>query len=248
MIILWVLLGIIGAIVLFILFTVISCLFINKKKEYTKNSRFYRFLLNSWTWLALKVMRIKIHTQGTEYLPKNTRFLIVGNHRSNYDPIVTWAVLKKYDVAFLSKKSNLKIPIFGRMAKKCCFMEIDRDNAREAIKTINNASKLINNNIVSIGVYPEGTRSKTKELLPFHNGVFKIAKKANVPIVVLAVEGTDQIIQNYPWRKSHVYLNFVDIIPTDEVASSDTLQIGERVREKLIRNLEEKNEKDDKYK
>lgn len=103
--------------------------------------------------------------------------MFVGNHRSNFDPIIEWLVLKPWDIAFISKGENFKIPFFGRIIRKCCFMPIDRENPRKALRTINKASDLLQSGEVSIGVYPEGTRSKTGELLPFHDGVFHIAKR-----------------------------------------------------------------------
>ena len=58
----------------------------------------------------------------------------------------------------------------------------------------------------SFAIYPEGTRSKSAELLPWHAGSLKIAQKAGVPIVVGTVEGTERIARNVPWRRSHVYV------------------------------------------
>lgn len=75
-------------------------------------------------------------------------------------------------------------------------MAIDRENPRNAIKTIEKAAQLIEKKEVSIAVYPEGTCGKECVPLPFHNGVFKIAQKASVPIVVAAVQRTEQIHRN----------------------------------------------------
>lgn len=101
---------------------------------------------------------------------------------------------------------------------------------------------------VSIGIYPEGTRSKSGELLPFHNGVFKIAQKANVPIAVLSVNGTEHIAKNIPFRKTDVHLDVLEVIPADEVAATKTETMGQRIREKLEHNRKlrkrERNEHD----
>lgn len=223
---------------LMVLFTFICGLFV-KEKFYPKNSKFYRFLLYFWTGFMVVILRIKIHVEGLENVPKNSRFLLVGNHRSNYDPILTWHILKKYEVSFISKKSNFKIPFFGKIIRKCSFMEIDRENPRNAIKTINAASELIVNNEASIAVYPEGTRSKTKELLPFHNGVFKIAQKSSVPIVVLTIQGTENIYKNIPFKKTDVQMKFVSVISEEEVVSMSTSEIGEKVKTILLDNLKE---------
>ena len=216
-------------------FTFICSLFINPKKEYDKNSKFYRKLLHTYTWLVLKLLRVKIDVTGIEKIPQNTRFVLVGNHRSNFDPIITWLVFKRYDLAFISKESNFKIPVFGRIIRKCCYMAIDRENPRNAIKTINRASNLIKSNEVSVAVYPEGTRNKEGNgLLPFHNSVFKIAQKANVPIVIVGVSGTESIHKRTPWKRTHVQLQVLDVINAENVMAMKTNEIGEIVRNTLL--------------
>ena len=162
------------------IFTGIVCLFI-RKKEYTKPTKFHRRLLNLWAFLIIKIMRIKLDLNGLDKLPKDKTILLVGNHRSNFDPIIAAYVFRKYNIAFISKFANFKIPLFGMLIRRLCYLGIDRENPKNAIRTISKASKLITNNNLSIGVYPEGTRNKdSKDLLTFHDGVFKIAQKANV--------------------------------------------------------------------
>lgn len=218
-------------------FNVICALFVNPKKEYQKNSKFYRKLLYLNTWLIIRFLRIKVDVKGMERIPQNTRFLLVGNHRSNFDPIITWNVFKQYDLAFISKESNFKIPIFGRFIRKCCFMAIDRENPKNALKTVINASELLKNNEVSVAVYPEGTRNKeNKELLPFHNGVFKISQKAKVPIVIVAIDGTELIHKNFPLKKSLIKMEVLNVIYPREVEIMQTKQIGEQVKTALLQS------------
>lgn len=233
MIVLYFLAALVLLFFIYVCFLAVCSLFVNPKTEYEKNSRFYRFLLNSATAAAIKLLRIRIHTSGLEKVPPDVKPLFVSNHRSNYDPIITWHVFKKWQIAFISKAANFKIPFFGWFIRKCCFMAIDRENPRKAAVTINRAAKLLNRQEVSVGVYPEGTRSKSGELLPFHNCVFKIAKKAGVPIVVLSVKGTDKIYKNIPFHRSDIYINVVDVIPPDAVKNMKTDEIGQRVRQCL---------------
>ena len=120
---------------LYVLFLGVCCLFINPEKEYDRNSPFYRFLLDSATAATIKLLRIHVHTNGIEKIPKDAKVLFVCNHRSNFDPILTWYALKKWKIAFVSKPENFKIPLFGRIIRKCCFMPIDRENPRKAIPT-----------------------------------------------------------------------------------------------------------------
>lgn len=239
MVVVYILLGILAVLLLYICFLAICSLCVDPKKEYEKNSRFYRTLLYSASAAALKVLRIRVHTSGLEKIPQDQKLMFVGNHRSNFDPIIEWLVLKPWDIAFISKGENFKIPFFGRIIRKCCFMPIDRENPRKALGTINKASELLQNGEVSIGVYPEGTRSKTGELLPFHDGVFRIAKKAGTPIAVMSIRGTEQIHKNVLRRHSDVYLDIVQVIPASDMESGTTHTIGAEIRNALLNSMKE---------
>ena len=238
MIVLYILGGILAVVLLYILFLVVCSLFVNPKKEYDKHSKFYRALLNGATAIAIKIMRIRLHISGIEKVPADTnKLLFVSNHRSNFDPILTWHILKRWQPAFVSKASNFKIPVFGRFIRKCCFMAIDRENPRNAIKTINKAAELLKKGEVSIGIYPEGTRSKTCELLPFHNGVFKIAQKADADIVVLTVSGTEKIHRNYPFHHTDVCINILNVLSAEKVKTTKTEPLGAEIRDIMESNL-----------
>ena len=228
---------ILSVIILYLLLLAISALLVHPGKEYTTNSRFYRFLLNSSTTIALKLIRVRPHCSGMEHLPETGRFLLVCNHRSNYDPIVTWHVLRTSDLAFISKADNFKIPIWGRLIRKCCFMAIDRENPKKAFTTIQNAAHLIQADECSVAVYPEGTRSKNLELLPFHHGVFKIAQKAHVPIVVMTIRGTESIYKNIPFHHTDVYLNITSTISADDVKAHRTSELEQMIRELMLEDL-----------
>ncbi len=238
MILLWIVLGLLGLLFAYMLLIIISSFFADPHKAYDKNSRYYRFLLNSATGLATVIIRIKLKVTGIEQLPQG-RFLLVGNHRSKFDPILTWYVFRKYDLAFISKYENFEVPFFGRIIRKCCFMGIDRENPRKAAKTIIQSVKLIKSDECSVAVYPEGTRNYGDGLLPFHNAVLKIAQKAEVPIVVLVVEGADAIQHNFPKRKSVVHLDIVKVIPADEVKEKTTAELGEDIEQSMLCKLKE---------
>lgn len=224
-----------------IIFLTVCMLPISPDRYYESDSKFYRFLINIAAAIACWGARIRIHVTGKELLPMDKRILYVGNHVSNYDPIITWHAFPQAKLSFISKASNFKIPWFGRFIRRCCFMDIDRENPRNAIVSINRAAELLKRQEVSIGVYPEGTRSKSAELLPFHNGVFKIAQKAAVDIAVVSLIGTEKIHKNYPLRKTDVYLDVLEIIPATEIHGVKTEVIGARV-EALLRENKRKRE------
>lgn len=239
MIVLYIIIGLLALILLLCLFIAVCSLFVNTNKEYDYNSSFYRLLLNFSTAVVLRLGRIHLHITGFEKVPKNKRVLFVSNHRSNFDPITTWYVFRKWTPAFISKKENFDIPVFGRYIRKCGFMAIDRKNPRNAAKTINKAAQMLKDGKVSIGVYPEGTRSHDCKLLPFHNAVFKVAQKAEAPIVVLSLEGTERVKKNYPLHRTDIYMNVLEVIPEERIKGVKTEEIGNHITNMLLEALPE---------
>ena len=239
--VLWVVLGIIGGllalVILWLLFALISGLFVSTKKEYKKRSKFYCFIFNTSLRVALFVLRVKVHVEGEEKLPKDKKFLLVSNHVSNYDSLATSKVFMKYKLGVISKPSNFKIPFFGRLVRKCCFYPIDRENIRNAVKTINLTAEVIKSDEASILVYPEGTRNKSaKGLLPFHNVVFKVAQKAACPVAIMTVRNTETVHKRAPFRRSHIYVKVLEVIGEEEVASLRTADIGEKVEQTMLQD------------
>ena len=240
MIILYILGALLAILILYFLFLGVCALLVSPDKTYEKNSPFYRFLLESATAVAIKLLRIRVHISGIEKIPKDEKVLFVCNHRSNYDPLITWCALNKWKIAFVSKPENFKVPFFGRIIRKCCFLPIDRENPRKAIVTINKAAKLLKKQEVSVGVYPEGTRSKNCRLLPFHNGVFKIAQKAEAPIVVLSITGTEKISKRTPFQHTDVYLDVLEVFPSENIKELKTEMIGMMVRHLIMTKTEKR--------
>ena len=236
-ILLWVLVGIAALILLPILFLVVCSLLVDPRKEYDSESRFYRALLNGSTGVILRLLRVRVTVKGREKLPQSGNFLFISNHRSNYDPIVQWYALREHRLSFVSKAANFRIPVFGRLIRRCCFMVIDRKNPRNAMLTVNRAAKLLCDTKNCVGVYPEGTRSKNCVLLPFHNGVLKIAQKAEKPLVISVVEGTEKIAGNIArFRRSDVTITIIETMDTENVKTMKSSALGEYAAE-LMREM-----------
>lgn len=229
--------GLIGIVTSYFLVLLFFSLLVSPRKEYNKDSRLYRFLLHTASVIVLRLMRVKVYVHGKEKLPSDQKLLFVCNHRSNFDPIITWYIFRDHKLAFISKKENFKLPIFGRIIRKCCFMAIDRESPKKAIATINRASKLLESQEVSIGVYPEGKRSKDGVLSEFHSGVFRIAQKAHASIAVLSISGTEKIHINYPFHRSYVYIDVLEVIQTEEVISTRSVELCERTKTTIENNL-----------
>ena len=226
-----------AAIVLFLLVSTIAAALVGSEEPCSEN-RFYRRLFQTWINLAIPVMRIKLDISGLELLPKDTPILYVGNHRGNFGPILAWYVLKDRPLGFVSKEGNFHIPIMGRLIRRCSCLSIDRSDPRKAIGSIYQAADILKSGI-SMGVYPEGTRSKGGVLLPFHTGVFKIAKRAGAPIAVIALDGSEKIHKNYPFRRSYVRFRVSAVLNAETVAHANDRELGVKVEEILRSALPE---------
>ena len=175
---------------------------------------------------------------GAEKLPKEGRFLFISNHRSMYDPLVVMDRLRDYNISFISKPSNLKIPLAGRIAYAAGYLPIDRENDRNALKTILTAADYMKRDLCSIAIYPEGTRSRTNEMLPFHAGSFKTAQRAKVPIVVASVHGSEKVKRAKFLSATRVFLDILEVIPAETVCSMRTDALAARVREMIQQDLD----------
>ena len=177
-----------------------------------------------------------VRLSGTEKIPDGA-FLFVSNHRSMFDPLIVMGFLQKYNISFVSKPSNLEIPIAGITARHAGFLSIDRENNREALKTILQAADYLKRGVCSIGIYPEGTRTKDGELLPFHNGSFKTAQRAKVPVAVACIRGTEKMKKRLFLRPTDVYLDILELIPAEKVCAMSTAELAEYSRNLIEEGL-----------
>lgn len=227
--------GIIGLSLLYWMILGVFSLFYSMKKEYEKPSRLAFFMLNAAYYFVCTAARIKIHVSGLDKVPKNRRFLFVSNHFSRFDPMCESLALKHIPMAFISKPSNFKIPIGRHFMKGCCYIPINRESDREASKSISRAAELMKQDFISVGVYPEGHRGNGKELQEFKAGSLKAASKAQCPIVVAAISGTEKAHKNFPHHRTDVYLNIIEVI---EPSKTKTVDLAEHIKTLVEQELE----------
>ena len=179
-----------------VLFLWICCRAVDMEKPQEEDSRFYRTIMHPYIEALITLVGVRLHTRGLEKTPQEGRFVLVCNHLFIADPGILLHCFKKSQLAFITKQENLKLPIIAPIMHKILCQPIDRENDRAALKTILKCIALLKEDKCSIGVFPEGYTSKDGKLHPFRPGVFKIAQKANVPIVVCTIQNTRPIFKN----------------------------------------------------
>ncbi|MBR4290055.1 MAG: 1-acyl-sn-glycerol-3-phosphate acyltransferase [Oscillospiraceae bacterium] len=212
------------------LFVLYLCKRVDQSMPQEEDSRFYRIAADLIVESALPVLRIRIKKIGIEKVPTEGRFLLVCNHCNDSDPIILLRCLRKFQLAFISKRENSTMFVIGPMMHKLLCQLINRENDREALKTILNCIQILKEDKASIAVFPEGgILSEDGKLHHFRPGVFKIAQKANVPIVVCTLRNTKDVVKNIKrLRPSSVELRVLEVIPAEELKGVTTVDIAHR--------------------
>lgn len=218
-----------GMVVASILFLFVVSLFCYGKKPITKDHPFCRTLAFHTMDCILTLFRFRIEGRGLEKIPQEP-CVIVCNHLSRFDPMVTFRLMKGRRLGFVSKKENMRLPIVGPITKQIGFVSLDRENPLRAMRSIRAAAKLVSEFGFSIGIYPEGTRSRKGELLEYKTGAFVLAKKADAPIVVSRIAGTDRYKGRFPWLSTSVSYEVLEVLGREEVKEKSPEELAEICR------------------
>ncbi|MGI6005889.1 MAG: lysophospholipid acyltransferase family protein [Ruminococcus sp.] len=179
--------------------------------------------------LILLVAGVKTTVIGEENIPKDQAVLYVANHRGFFDIIITYSRCPRL-TGYVAKKEMIKVPLLNvwMMYLHCLFL--NRKDIKEGLKTILTGIEKIKQGI-SIFIFPEGTRNKNKaceELLPFHEGSFKLATKTGCPIIPVSINNTASIFEDhFPTVKpAHVILEYGKPILPSQLSKEELRHIG----------------------
>lgn len=220
------------------LYLLLLCHRVDPDKEQEYDDRHYRKVLELYVESALPVLRVNVRTKGMNKVPTDRRFLLVCNHCNNIDPVLLLDKFAGHQVAFISKKENKDMFLVGKVMHKLLCQLIDRENDREALKTILKCVEILKEDKASIGVFPEGYILPHRKLHAFRPGVFKIAQKAKVPIVVCTLKDTANAIVNLlHYRPSDIELSVLQVIEPEEYAGKKTVQIADEIYRMMAQDL-----------
>ncbi|MBR5338030.1 MAG: 1-acyl-sn-glycerol-3-phosphate acyltransferase [Lachnospiraceae bacterium] len=195
----------------------------NKKKADLISLHIIQGVLKTLQFLS----GVRLKVIGEENVPKDQAVLYIGNHKSDYDTIFTYARCPGL-TGYIAKDSLGKIPFMrGWMLRGYCLF-LNRENPREGLKTILTAIEYVKQG-VSITIFPEGGRNKTDApTLPFHEGSFKVATKTGCPIIPMAITNSESVFEaQIPFLKpADVVLQYGKPIYVEELAPEDKKFIG----------------------
>ena len=173
----------------------------------------------------------KLIVKGRENIPDDKAVLYVGNHRSFFDIVLTYPLVKG-PTGYVAKKEMEKVPLLSIWMKDLHCLFLDRDNIKEGMKTILAAIEKAKSGI-SICIFPEGTRNKTADtFLPFHEGSFKIAEKSGVPIIPMTIVNSAAVFEDHmpKIRKATVVIEYGKPIDVSTLSREEKKNLGASVK------------------
>ena len=171
----------------------------------------------------------RVEVRGREHADPSRPTVYVSNHQSAAD-IPALLVALPVNVRFVAKKQLRWVPIVGWYLQLAGHIIVDRSNTRDAIASLDAAAKKIRSG-TSILMFPEGTRSPDRRILPFKKGPFALALKAGVPIVPVTVEGSGKMMPK------HSFKIFPGEIRVKIGAPIDASKYGPEDRDRLLKDV-----------
>lgn len=196
-------------------------------------------IANRWSAQRVKDIGANLTVEGLENIPNDRPFVLIANHQSNSDIFYLLGTIGR-PVSLVAKAELGKVPILVRWLKAMGGLLMDRSDLRQSMQTILNGIKLVKQGI-SVGIFPEGTRSNGKHMLEFKGGSFKLATKTGAPILPLTIEGTHRLMEdNNGWIKTtDIKLTYHPIIETKGMSKEEQNELPERVHKIIESALKE---------
>jgi len=184
-----------------------------------------------------RVFGMKLDLRIPEDAYSRGQHVYVANHQNSWDLFtISSAVTPK--VVTVGKKSLAWMPLFGQLYWLTGNILIDRANRSKAVGTIDQVVNSLKGSDVSVWMFPEGTRSRGRGLLPFKTGAFHAAIGAGLPIIPIVCSSTGDVKLNR-WNNGHVIVEMLPPISTEGYSKSNVRELANLAREQMAAKLEE---------
>jgi len=174
------------------------------------------FFTTAFPNLLLAANGVNMNVLGAENLTKKRPAVFIFNHRNNFDPIISAALIKD-NWTGVGKKELESDPVIGTLGKLVDTVFIDRDDPKSAIESMRHVEDLVEKGL-SILIAPEGTRLDTRTVGPFKKGPFRLAMAAGVPIVPIVIRNAEVIA---PRDSSTMNPGTVDVVVYPPISVED---------------------------
>ena len=193
--------------------------------------------------LGLAVSRVnpnwKISKEGYEQIDDRNPYVVVSNHLSHADiPVISNL---PWEMKWVAKKELFEVPVLGRMLKMSGDIPVDRKSSNKRAGVFKSSTEYLKNN-VSVMFFPEGTRSRTGKVNRFAPGAFELAIRNGVPILPIALDGTQDCLPKKDWVfKPDVYvkLKVLEPIETKSLEPDQSIELMKKVKTLIVEQVAE---------
>jgi 1-acyl-sn-glycerol-3-phosphate acyltransferase len=193
-----------------------------------------RYIVGRWFRIAAMMVAKanpfwRFRTSGIRVDQPRRPYVVVANHESFADILLISHL--PWEMKWMSKAEFFRIPVVGWEMRLAGDIPLRRGSPTSAGQAMSRAREVLRQR-VSVMIFPEGTRSPTSDLLPFKEGAFRLAIKAGVPVLPLAVAGTRTALPKHDWRFGRAVAQVVVLPPveTNNLTLKDASELRDRVR------------------
>lgn len=210
--------------------------------KFTKvDNRFKHYYIRSIAkFVSFFALRLQLTVEGKELLPTSGSFVMYANHKSYADPFILYQLLDR-PAGMAAKKGIYKLPVIRNYMPWFGCIQIDRENNREAAKSILKGIEQIKNGMI-MAIFPEGgiKDRNDEQMVAMRAGAYKLATKAEAPIVPITLIGTTDVKYRAPWRTTKIKVIIHEPIYKETYEAMSTTDLADHVMKLVNQTIKEK--------
>jgi 1-acyl-sn-glycerol-3-phosphate acyltransferase len=187
--------------------------------------------------LLAKVNPWRLHISGLEHRDPAKVYVVVCNHQSLADiPLLAHLPI---DAKWLGKAELFRVPAVGWMMRMAGDIPVERGNPRKAAQSLLHCGRHLERGC-SMVFFPEGTRSRDGEMLPFNDGPFQLALRQKVPVLPVVLDGSGAALPRNTWLfggMQNIHLRVLEPVSVDGRGAKEAAALRDEVRERMIDEL-----------
>ncbi len=219
-----------------VIISICSCLFCLLRPFHRDNV----FHTAKYLGLVAKILGLEVEIRIPDSAKNIGPVVYICNHQNSYDIFTVSGAVQRGTVS-VGKKSLKWIPFFGQMYWLTGNILIDRKNKNKAMGTIDTTARKIREKKLSVWLFPEGTRSYGRGLLPFKIGAFRTAAKAEVPIVPVCASNSHKTIDLNRWNNGKMVIEFLAPITLSSEDKEKIRSVTNQTRSAMLAKIEQLN-------
>jgi 1-acyl-sn-glycerol-3-phosphate acyltransferase len=192
-----------------------------------------------WSRIWLAAAGSKLTVVGREHIEHSGSHVVVANHESVLDIMACFLAATPLPIRFLAKKELFKVPILAQAMRAVGIVEVDRAARTTIHEKVNQQAAALVASGRSLIIYPEGTRSRTGELLAFKKGAFTMAIAAQIPVLPMTIEGSFEAWPAGRWfvRGGPITVYIEKPIPSTGMVKGDVTRLSDESRAVIAARL-----------